>query len=217
MGTSVYIDGFNLYNGSLRGTPYRWLDLSALCNNLLPGRTINRIRYFTATVRGLAHDPGAPTRQNIYLRALGTLSDVSIHKDGWFSAHPVILPQFPLARPFNKPTAKPLRVQVQKMEEKRTDVDLVTHLLLDCFANDFEEAVVISNDSDFVLPIEVVRTQFNKTVGIINPHPKAKISGNLIRAATFHLRTINRSALRSSQFPDSLTDSKGVFTKPPSW
>jgi hypothetical protein len=50
MATNVYVDAFNLYYGSLRGTPYRWLDLGALCARLLPKDRINRIRYFTATV-----------------------------------------------------------------------------------------------------------------------------------------------------------------------
>jgi hypothetical protein len=31
--TNVYIDGFNLYYGCLKGTPYKWLDLDALCRS----------------------------------------------------------------------------------------------------------------------------------------------------------------------------------------
>jgi hypothetical protein len=52
--TNVYVDAFNLYYGSLKGTPYRWLDLGALCARLLPKDQINRIRYFTATVSARA-------------------------------------------------------------------------------------------------------------------------------------------------------------------
>jgi len=48
--TNVYVDGFNLYYGCLRGTPYKWLDLDALCRRLFPRDRINRIRYFTAIV-----------------------------------------------------------------------------------------------------------------------------------------------------------------------
>ena len=33
---SVYIDGFNLYYGSVKGTPYKWLDPYALACNLMP-------------------------------------------------------------------------------------------------------------------------------------------------------------------------------------
>lgn len=36
MATIVYIDGFNLYYGALRGSHYRWLDLEALSRRLLP-------------------------------------------------------------------------------------------------------------------------------------------------------------------------------------
>ncbi len=50
MATNVYVDGFNLYYGSLKDRPYRWLDLDALSRVLLPRDQINRIRYFTARV-----------------------------------------------------------------------------------------------------------------------------------------------------------------------
>ena len=48
MRTIVYVDGFNLYYGAVRGTPYKWLDLRALFTRILrpdnkipmtPGRT----------------------------------------------------------------------------------------------------------------------------------------------------------------------------------
>jgi hypothetical protein len=29
----VYIDGFNLYYGAVKGSPYKWLDLAALCHD----------------------------------------------------------------------------------------------------------------------------------------------------------------------------------------
>lgn len=50
MGTIVYIDGFNLYYGAVKGTRYKWLDLEALCRRLLPKDNIAQIRYFTAQV-----------------------------------------------------------------------------------------------------------------------------------------------------------------------
>ena len=36
MKTIVYVDGFNLYYGALKGTPYRWLNLAEMCRQLLP-------------------------------------------------------------------------------------------------------------------------------------------------------------------------------------
>ena len=214
MRTNIYIDGFNLYYGSVRKTPFKWLDISALCTNLLPNRQINRIRYFTAHVRALQHDPQAPVRQDVYLRALKTIPNLTIHK-GHFAPRPSVFPQFPLA--YLNPTKPPLVVQVLRTEEKGTDVNLATYLLVDCFNNDFDEAVVISNDSDLASPIEKVISQFRKAVGVINPHPKWRISGHLIGVASFHMRTINKKVLATCQFPTTLTDSQGTFSKPATW
>ena len=52
MKTNVYIDGFNLYYGCLKGTPHKWLDLASFCQASFPPprNQINRIRYFTAHV-----------------------------------------------------------------------------------------------------------------------------------------------------------------------
>ena len=77
--TRVYVDGFNLYYGALRGTPFKWLDPVRLSTLLLP-RTcaIDRLLYFTSHVSGIS-DPGAPARQHAYLTALRTLPEVEVH------------------------------------------------------------------------------------------------------------------------------------------
>jgi hypothetical protein len=36
MKTNVYIDGFNLYYGCLKGTPHKWLNLAAFCQASFP-------------------------------------------------------------------------------------------------------------------------------------------------------------------------------------
>jgi hypothetical protein len=77
--TYVYVDGFNLYYGAVKGTPFKWLDLTALARRVLPpSLTIERIKYFTARISG-ALDPAAPARQQIYLSALATRPEVEIH------------------------------------------------------------------------------------------------------------------------------------------
>jgi hypothetical protein len=35
--TNVYIDGFNLFYGALKGSRYKWLDLDVLCRHLPAG------------------------------------------------------------------------------------------------------------------------------------------------------------------------------------
>lgn len=75
----MYIDGFNLFYGALKGSPYKWLDIETLCQHLLPKDSVNRIRYFTAKVSARPGDPQLPVRQETYLRALATLPTVSVH------------------------------------------------------------------------------------------------------------------------------------------
>jgi uncharacterized LabA/DUF88 family protein len=109
-------------------------------------------------------------------------------------------------------------VQVQRLEEKRTDVDIATTLLVDCFTGAFDGAIVISNDSDLAPAIEAVTNVCHKPVGVVNPHPKKAMSGTLISIATWHYRSINKRHLAQCQFPATLVDSRGrTINKPPQW
>ena len=215
MATNVYIDGFNLYYGSLKGYPcLKWLNLAEMCRRLLPDREINRIRYFTAIVEPRPHDPDEMYRQSVYLRALRTIPNLTIHL-GRFVTRPARLPRHPLT--YLPEQDGPERLAVLKTEEKRTDVNIATHLLVDCFDNDFDEAVIVSNDSDLTLPVEMVVGKFGKPVGMVNPHPRNRLSSALRNATTFQIRAINRSVLARSQFPEVLSDGRGEFRRPPRW
>ena len=77
---SVFIDGFNLYYGAVRNSPYKWLDLGALCRRMLPNDRIETIEYFTAIVSARPHDLGMPVRQQVYLRALKTVGNLNPYK-----------------------------------------------------------------------------------------------------------------------------------------
>jgi len=55
--TNVYVDGFNLYYGAAKNTPFKWVNLAALCEAVLPGIRIGHIRYFTALVSAMPGDP----------------------------------------------------------------------------------------------------------------------------------------------------------------
>ena len=47
MRTRVYVDGFNLYYGALKGTSFKWLNLVALSYRVLPsGHTIDKLKYW---------------------------------------------------------------------------------------------------------------------------------------------------------------------------
>lgn len=62
MRTFVYVDGFNLYYGALKGRPWKWLDLPALFAKVLqPQHDILTVKYFTARVSGTRTDPSKRT------------------------------------------------------------------------------------------------------------------------------------------------------------
>lgn len=205
--TNIYVDGFNLYYGALRKTPYRWVNLEALFQFLLPRNTIDQIKYFTALVSARPNDPSQPQRQQLYLRALATLPKVSVHL-GHFLVHEVTMP---LVVPPGHP---PQFVKVIKTEEKGSDVNLATHLLHDAHMDRFDVAVVVSNDSDLLGPIKIVRSELGKKVGVLNPqkHPSRAILPHID-----FIKQIRSGALSASQFPAQLQDATGQFTKPLSW
>lgn len=209
--TNVYIDGFNLYYRAVRDTPYKWLNLEKLSQILLPSHHINRIRYFTALVKARPNYLQQPQRQQAYIRALKTIPNLSVCY-GQFRSR---TKRRPLA------TLVPGLQHIAEFldtEEKGSDVNLATYLLMDGFEQDYEQALVISNDSDLALAISMVRDKLGLPVGVVNPNININQTTpvELSRAATF-TRRLREKALRDSQFPLTLRDSKGTITKPSSW
>ena len=83
--TIAYIDGYNLYYGLLKGTPWKWLDLGLLVKAMLrDDHDFLAIKYFTAPIRTYPHDAVALERQNVYLQALATDARVRIQL-GYYS------------------------------------------------------------------------------------------------------------------------------------
>ncbi len=261
MGAWVYVDGFNLYYGALKGRPNKWLDLKQLTLRLLPhGRAVEKIKYFTARVSG-AGDPDAPRRQQAYLNALATLPEVEIHfgnflaKTIWrplnnlpvagrqiHSAVPPIVfgsgnhlvsgqrrqtmsvGSYPTQgqhqgrrRRMPRPLPDALIVEVHTKEEKGSDVNLAAHLLNDAWKGSFTEAVVISNDTDLVTPIDMVVTERKLPVTVVNPQEGSNTAPALVRAAT-HDRHINRPMLSATQFANPIVLPNGrEINKPLDW
>ena len=207
--TNVYIDGFNLYYRAVRGTPLKWLDLRKLVEVLFPQDTIKRISYFTALVNPRANNPGQARRQLVYLRALATLPGFEVHY-GVFRAR---TKRRPLVEPI---PGLPAHVLVRDSEEKGSDVNLATRLLVDGFNREYEQAVIVSNDADFSAAMRYVRDDLGLRVTLVNPDSKNPSPRDLSNAATY-VKRIWKSHLRRSQFPDSLSDDVGVISKPAGW
>jgi uncharacterized LabA/DUF88 family protein len=210
--TYVYVDGFNLYYGCLKDTPYKWLDPIALARIVLPKKAqVVHVRYFTAPVSDRGIRAGSAQRQQSYLRALATLGNLSIHY-GSFLSHPQNLP---LASP---QPGGPKTARVIRTEEKGSDVNIAAFMLLDGFKKLYDQAALVSNDSYLLTPVEIVRNELGKSVIMVAPtsNPGRYLSHDLSRAASM-IRKIRPSALRRAQLPAVLTDGKGTIRKPSQW
>lgn len=179
-----------------------------MCSLLLPQNELVCIRYFTALVTSRANDPQQAQRQQTFLRALQTLPNLSIHY-GTFLSHVV-----PMQRAKRFP-GQSAQVPVIKTEEKGSDVNLASFLLADGFRGRYEVAVVISNDSDLVVPIKLVRDELELPVGVVNPRGQ-RPSWELREVSTFY-KKVRRGLLERSQFPETLEDDRGTITRPAAW
>ena len=212
----IYVDGFNLYRRALQGRPeLKWLDLRAAAQAIMPAYEVTFVRYFTANLRpGMAVDVQAPVRQQTYLRALGTDPLVSIHlgtfrnDSRWMDAVPLEI---------DPATGRFRRVKVRKVEEKGSDVHLAARMVADAHASLADVYVLLSNDSDQVPPLQILR-ESGHDFGIIFPMPSARSSKELVKTAPVFLGHVTEAVLAASQFSSELVDSRGrVFHRPPAW
>ncbi len=206
------------------------MNLHTLCLEVLPGLSINRIRYFTALVKLLPSDPQTRQRQEIYIRALETLPNLTVHYGHYLQSEV----SMPLVSP---PPAGPRFAKVRKMEEKGSDVNIATYMLVDAFRKDCDQLIVITNDSDLAEPVRIINKELLIPVGVFNPQTndtairRNRVTGQPIRPARpgIELKKVakfNRditsegpqSHMARSQFPPQLTDAQGrTITKPAIW
>ena len=183
---------------------------SAALRRLFPANPINHIRYFTSRVAARPDAPNRPEQQNAYLRALSTVPGLSIHL-GHFQSKEARLP---VADPG---PGDPRIVEVIKTQEKGSDVNLATFLLLDAFRKKSDIAVVISNDSDLKEPIRVLIQELNVPVGLVNPHPVRERIRDLLGLVPLFFKQVQPRALRACQFPPVLRDAQGEIRRPDGW
>jgi 6-hydroxy-3-succinoylpyridine 3-monooxygenase len=209
--SAIYIDGFNLYYGALKGTSHKWLDLEKYFTQVRSDEMIQQIWYFTAEVNGA---PGI--RQKAYLDALGTCALVKIVK-GVFKK-------------------KELRCGVQSCsftapqtgkkfftyEEKQTDVNIALQIVRDAYEQKYENIVLVSGDSDLAPALTLVKTVSPSTkITVYVPSRNLKrfrATGELNSIAD-KLRPLPPANLSKAQFPPEIKDTQGniITHKPAGW
>lgn len=208
--TIVYVDGFNFYYAAFKNGPHgdcRWLDLESFFDRILPKNDVVLVRYFTARVKPVAWDPDQAKRQAAYLAALGTLSRVTVI-EGTFKIRKE-------AKRLVRPSGQKKRALVWDQEEKGSDVNLATYLVRDGFKGMYDVAVVVSDDSDLLEAVRIVRSELSKPVGIIKVRKRRSVFRN---DGDFFI-TPRRDDFKTCQFPAAVSgaDGKQVASCPLDW
>ena len=177
---------------------------------LLPKYTVVAVKYYTAEVSNRPPYNKQNDRQQAYFKALSTLSRVEIVK-GYFKGPDVRW--MPECDPGGSPLGK--SVPVLKTEEKGSDLNLAVDLLYDCVRGCYDCAVIVSNDSDLVRAVRIVRQEYGKVVGMVNPH-RGRPSLMLSKYASFRKR-LTEKLLASAQFPKAVPIGSGAIHRPPAW
>ena len=212
MAAFVYIDGFAVYHMCFRHSADRnhlkWLDFRALAAALLPNEDIAKVRYYTARVGDLPEDPQRASRQDAYLRALATLPGFEICQGNFVKSKRDV-------RLVSPPAGVDPRQTAWVRQEKRSDVTLATHLITDAFDGQMSVALLMTNDSDFVEPVRIVRERFGVRLIVISPDDR--VSKRLAKAASF-ARPLDYGLLEECQLPDVVVDAEGrEIYRPPAW
>jgi uncharacterized LabA/DUF88 family protein len=211
----VYVDGFNLYNGLKRrakakgvpATEYRWLDLICLARILLPQARVTHVFYFTSRVKRRLDNPDAADRQEIFLRALDRVEQLTIVEG-----------RFQRTRVRGEIVGDPEKrlVTVHSYKEKRSDVNLAAQLIEDAYERKCKLAAVVSGDSDLVRPVEIAARKLPFGVVVLNPNTQP--CGDFNGRTGVRQQVIPEDALRKSTLPIAVADKEGrVIRRPEGW
>lgn len=229
--TAVYIDGYNLYYGRLRGTSFKWLDIVHLFQSLLIQRDQNesliRVNLFTAPALAnfATHGKESVEAQSAYHRALkarhGDLLE-TIYGNHTFDKKGALLPTFVPGRPYDRTN----RTRVWKLEEKKTDVNLAIRMYQDASKGLYDRIILMSNDSDTEPALQAIRQDYpHIIIGVVMPiHPPAqgatlhrRASGSLVNLAHWTVAHITDDQLQKAQLPDKIPTKKQPILKPGHW
>jgi uncharacterized LabA/DUF88 family protein len=203
---SCYIDGFNVYhavddaNRAARGAlgHLKWVDLRALMQVFTDPNvhTITSVKFFTAYPDW---DIPKESRHKEYVKALNHYGTQEIV--GRFKPKDAY--------------CKICRSTYKAREEKESDVNIATHLMHDAHRGEFDQTFLVTNDSDLLGPVRMLRSAFPRMrLKVIAP-PFRRHSKELWAAAT-HRAKIEQSHIERCLMPEFMLDGTGneIFRRP---
>lgn len=228
--TRVYIDGYNLYYGCLKGSRYKWLDVHALIERILPSILFERdgrpvkyafrppsIKYFTAPILSAfaKSDDSVSCQDNYHIALSGHLGGGLEIIKGYHDAKP--------ARAYAWEEGKAAReckmTEIWKLEEKQSDVALALNAYGDAVRGEVDQVVAVTNDSDFAPAMKMIRQHTRVVVGLIVPtrQSASKVNAELAKHAHWTRTHIRDEEFAASQLPAMIRLTKRAVHKPLSW
>ena len=229
MKTKVYIDGFNLYYGCLRGTTYKWLDVFKLFNDYVIPSSLSEptsldvfVKYFTAQIIDKAAKSSSSVQDQIaYHRAL----HFSYEQDrleiikGYYSLTKNSAYQVDRNDPKKAPKDCE-RVEIWKLEEKQTDVNIAIESLFDVMTDpDLQQIVFVTNDTDIAPVMKKIQALKKVRIGLVIPTSlQARNPNNdLAQYADWVRDCIQEYELAAAQLPRLIKGERTPAAKPISW
>lgn len=196
----VYVDGFNLYFGIVEAgfIHSKWLNISTLVKSYLTSnQQLVGVKYFTSRI---TNNPQKQKRQTTFIETIETTGIQIIY--GLYKAIDI--------------ECRNCGHTWSVSNEKMTDVNISTHLLIDAYSDRYDTAILVSGDSDLVPPIKAVQSNFpDKSVSVFFPPNR---HNNTVAAAAKGSLIIGRKRLADSQFPDEIRKTNGfILKKPTGW
>lgn len=244
--TRIYIDGYNLYYGCLKGTRYKWLDVLALFEKrILPSilyqPTLDderaemtlvdgcAIKYFTADIlERVAKGDDSVSSQAQYHNALRKMSGDRLKLvRGYYASYKARQAIISADDPERWPRDCE-KVQVWKVEEKQSDVNLALQIYDDALHGELDQVVLVTNDTDLVPAFEMLEKRCPHIVrGLVVPTRKTGPNQSVEREANTSLanlahwvrKNISEVELQASQMPDivKVEGDRRPSVKPHSW
>ncbi len=223
MKTIVYVDGYNLFYGLLKHTPYKWLDLHTLFQGILkvqnPNTDLLCVKYYTADIKAKFASQGqeAVTAQSRYHKALESPHTGSVEViKGYYSESK----STPMR--YRKPPDKTDRVEAWKLEEKQTDVNLALDVYRDASRSHCDQVVICTSDTDIAPALSYVRNDCpSVTIGAVLPRPSRDknrpIAKGIDDLTCWTRRHITEAELEKAQFSNRVPTTKKPVDKPGYW
>lgn len=232
--TRVYVDGYNFYYGCLKGTHLKWLDLYKLFHeHVLPSALFERdgqavrsellpegLQFFTATIiERAAKADDSVSSQARYHTALRKLHDGRIRLiEGYYSLNRARASRVDPTDP-NRPLRDCDRVEIWRLEEKQTDVNLALHAYHDAITDQVDHVVIASNDTDLVPALRMIREHTAVSVGLVIPtrDSERRPNADLAKYAHWVRHHLTDAELAAAQLPRVIPGGKKATVKPDSW